>query len=151
MFLFYLIRFENLLFSFNFTSEKILEMSPIYGFEYDRSTAYEYLISVRESNFLVYIMFSLFSSFAFFINRSELWGLFFARYNPNIQELMFGTGPYSLSNHYSEIDIASLRVNTGDPLGFLLPHSSLLLCFTFFGLFGSIFIIYLLINQIRKT
>ena len=151
IFLFYLIRFENLLFSFDFTSEKILEMSSIYGFEYDRSTAYEYLISVRESNFLVYIMFSLFSSFAFFINRSELWGLFFARYNPNIQELMFGTGPYSLSNHYSEIDIASLRVNTGDPLGFLLPHSSLLLCFTFFGLFGSIFIIYLLINQIRKT
>ena len=125
-------------------------MATIYGFDYDRSSAYEYLTSAAGSNYLVYSVFSLFSSFAFFINRSELWGLFFARYNPNIQELMFGTGPYSLSNHYSEIDIVSLRVNTGDPLGFLLPHSSMLLCLSFFGLFGSIFIIYLLINQIRK-
>lgn len=150
IFLLYLVRFENLTFSFNFTSEKILEMATIYGFDYDRSSAYEYLTSAAGSNYLVYSVFSLFSSFAFFINRSELWGLFFARYNPNIQELMFGTGPYSLSNHYSEIDIVSLRVNTGDPLGFLLPHSSMLLCLSFFGLFGSIFIIYLLINQIRK-
>ena len=120
LFLFYLVRFENLTFSFNFTSEKILEMATIYGFDYDRSSAYEYLTSAAGSNYLVYSVFSLFSSFAFFINRSELWGLFFARYNPNIQEPMFGTGPFSL-NHYSEIDIVSLRVNTGDPLGFYFP------------------------------
>jgi len=150
IFLSYLVRFENLSFSFSFISEKVLDMAFIYGFDYDRSSAYEYLMLSQEKNSLVYILFSLFTALAFFINRSELWGLFFARYNPNFEELFFGTGPYSLSNHYSEIDIASLRVNTGDPLGFLLPHSSLLLCLTFFGIFGVVLIIYLLINQIRN-
>ena len=149
-FLIYLIRFENLSFSFEFISEKVLTMAEIYGYDYERSTAFKYLNNLQEKNFVFYSGFLIFSSFAFFINRSELWGLFFARYNPNMQELLFGTGPYSLSNHYSEIDITSLRVNTSDSLGFLLPHSSFLLGLSFFGLFGIIFIIYLLLIQLRK-
>jgi len=149
-FLIYLIRFENLSFSFDFISEKVLTMAEVYGFDYERSTAFKYLSNIQEKHFLVYSVFLTFSSFAFFINRSELWGLFFARYNPNIQELFFGTGPYSLSNHYSEIDIASSRVNTGDSLGFLLPHSSFLLFLSFFGLFGMIFFICLLTIQLKK-
>ena len=120
-------------------------MATIYSFDYDRSSAYEYLTSAADSNYLVYSVFSLFSSFAFY-KQVQLWGLFFARYNPNIQELMFGTGPYSLSNHYSEIDIVSLRVNTGDPLRvFTSPFFNVAL-FIFFWIIWKYFY-YLLIDK----
>lgn len=130
------IRVENFSFSLEFIGDKIYEMSYIYGFDYDRSTTFNYLSSERIKNSIVYMVFSFFSSIAFLINRSELWGLFFARYNPNFLEFLFGTGFYSLSNHYSEVNISSLRVNTGDSLGFLLPHSSFLLIFMSVGMIG---------------
>jgi hypothetical protein len=91
---------------------------------------------------------------AFYINRSELWGIFFGRFNPNFEELFLGTGPYSLSNLYSDIDISSIRVSTGTPLGFLLPHSSLLLVILFFGLIGGFLVISLItfnLNRLRKS
>ena len=130
------IRLENFFFSFDFIGDKIYEMSYIYGFDYDRSAAFNYLSIERNKNSLVYILFSFFSSIAFLINRSELWGLYFARYNPNFSEFLLGTGFYSLSNHYSEVNISSTRVNTGDELGFLLPHSSFLLIFMSVGMIG---------------
>ena len=46
----------------------------------------------------------------FLINRSELWGLFLARYNPSFSEFMLGTGPYNLAKHYGEIDIVNTEV-----------------------------------------
>jgi hypothetical protein len=154
-FLIYFIRIENLLFSYEFTSKKMIDMGLSYGFDYDRSSAINYLGNLdSEKNFLVQFFLSIFGTVAFYINRSELWGIFFGRFNPNFEELFLGTGPYSLSNLYSDIDISSIRVSTGTPLGFLLPHSSLLLVILFFGLIGGFLVISLItfnLNRLRKS
>ncbi len=148
--LIYFVRFENLLFSFSYTGDKIYEMAGIYGRDYERSSAFKLLSSLKDNSSIFYGFLALVSQIAFFINRSELWGLFVARYNPNSLEFFFGTGPYSLSNHYSEINVSPYRVNTGDQLGFLLPHSSLLLSLIFFGFVGIILGLIVYIYKLLK-
>lgn len=148
--LIYFIRFENLLFSFEFTRDKILEMANLYGYDYGRSNAYVKLTSIKNDKNITYFIISLLSQLSFLINRSELWGLFVSRYNPNLKEFLFGTGPYSLANHYSEINVSSVRVNTDTQLGFLLPHSSLLLLLVFIGLIGTSALLLSLFFKLRK-
>ena len=63
------------------------------------------------------------------INRSEKWGIFFAKYNPNTVEFIFGYGPQQLSRYY-------LEYNTKINDGLVLPHSSLLDLLIFFGFIG---------------
>ena len=71
------------------------------------------------------------------INRSEKWGLFLAKYDPNLQELLFGYGPLQFSEYYSGHPIK-------DVSGLILPHSSFLMLLIFTGLIGTIaFILYL--------
>ena len=60
------IRLENFFFSFDFIGDKIYEMSYIYGFDYDRSTAFNYLSVERTKNSLVYILFFTFQLNSFF-------------------------------------------------------------------------------------
>ena len=45
----------------------------------------------------------------FYINRSELWGLFFARHNPSFYEVLLGTGPFNLGRHYGDIKLQETR------------------------------------------
>ena len=144
--LLYFIRFENLLYSFDFSANKIINMGISYSLEPNLSTSIQYLSNIEDKNFLIRSIFLLFGFLAFLINRSELWGIFLARFNPSGSELLFGTGPFILSNHYGEIDIFSRRVFTGTELGFLLPHSSLLLIFVFIGLIGTLVLISLVIK-----
>ena len=59
-------------------------------------------------------------------------------------------GPFILSNHYGEIDIFNKRVFTGTELGFLLPHSSLLLIQLFFGFLGVIILSLYIVISLRK-
>jgi len=148
--LIYFIRFENLFFSFDFTRDKILEMANLYGYDYERSSGYLEMVSIKDEGKITYFIISVLSQISFLINRSELWGLFVARYNPTSNELLFGTGPYSLANHYSEINISSIRVNTDSQLGFLLPHSSILLLLVFIGLLGTVVLLVTLILKLRK-
>jgi hypothetical protein len=86
------------------------------------------------------------SSLAYPINRSEKWGVFIAKYNPDVNSLLFGTGVNQLSNYY-------LNHPTKLNSGLVLPHSALLSYLVYFGLVGMliiiIFIIYKLI--INKT
>jgi len=98
------------------------------------------------------------------INRSEKWGVFLAKYNPNFGNFLFGHGPNQLSEYYLG---HKTKVNTG----LVLPHSSYLDFLIFYGLFGlllttfiilrilyinrknyfhSILLIYLLINFIKS-
>tara|TARA_Y100000389_G_scaffold170340_1_gene177251 strand:- start:586 stop:2601 length:2016 start_codon:yes stop_codon:yes gene_type:complete len=63
------------------------------------------------------------------INRSEKWGIFIAKYNPNFFEFIFGTGPLQLADYY-----LSHKTKFND--GLVLPHSSLLDLLIFFGIFG---------------
>ena len=148
--LFYFIRIENLLFSLDFSANKMIEMGIGYGNEVQRSSSIKYLQNLDDSNIFFEILILVFGFFAFIINRSELWGLFFARFNPTTSELFFGSGPFILSRHYSEIDVLEKKLYTGTPLGFLLPHSSFLLMILFFGLIGTIlFFFYLFFNLYR--
>ena len=117
----------------------------------ETSSSLLYLLDNLETNFVLQGLFSIFSATAFLINRSELWGLFFARFNPTFETFLFGTGPFVLSNHYGDINISSIRISTGTDLGFLLPHSSLLLLLVFFGLIGLIITLTFMINEIIKS
>lgn len=150
----YFIRFENFLYSLNFSTNKMIEMGIGYGNESFRSSSINYLQNLDESFFLIRLIILIFGFFAFLINRSELWGIFFARYNPETLETFFGSGPFILANHYSEINILDKKLYTGTPLGFLLPHSSILSIMLFFGLIGLIiFFVYVfyILNKGRKT
>lgn len=150
----YFIRFENFLYSLNFSTNKMIEMGIGYGNDSFRSSSINYLQNLDESFFLIRLIILIFGFFAFLINRSELWGIFFARYNPETLETFFGSGPFILANHYSEINILDKKLYTGTPLGFLLPHSSILSIMLFFGLIGLIiFFVYVfyILNKGRKT
>ena len=77
------------------------------------------------------------------INRSEKWGIFLAKYNPNLMEVLFGYGPNQLTNYYhSHIT----KVNDG----LVLPHSSFLILLISFGLFGMLIFIILISFQLIK-
>ena len=81
---------------------------------------------------------SLVNMSAYFVNRSEKWGIFLAKYDPTLVEFLFGYGPQQFSEYY-------FGHNSKYNFGLFLPHSSLLNYLIFFGLFGvtgfSIFIL----------
>ncbi len=75
---------------------------------------------------------------SYYINRSEKWGIFFAKYNPDIKTFLFGYGPQQFTSYYLE---QSTKYN----YGLFLPHSSVLNYLIFFGIAGlSIFLLYIL-------
>jgi len=78
------------------------------------------------------------------LNRSEMWGIFFARYNPTFIEVLVGSGPLTLGQLYDEIKIDDLE-------SFLLPHSSLLSYLVYFGLIPLIFVLYKLFKIAVKN
>ncbi len=69
------------------------------------------------------------SAASYFINRSEKWGIFVSKYNPDIPELMFGYGP----NQFSEYFLGHNNIYKD---GLILPHSSILSYLLFIGLIG---------------
>jgi len=96
------------------------------------STSLKYLInSYTYGNKISNVpsLLSVTSTISYFINRSEKWGIFFSKYNPNFYELMFGYGPYQLSEYF-------LSHENIYKDGLILPHSSLLSYLLFFGLAG---------------
>ena len=129
------IRLENILYSSTFSSNQLLAFANAYSLDLNNSSAVQYLNN--QSNILSKVLFVP-SILIFFINRSELWGIFLSRYNPETLEFFFGTGPFNFSKYFGEIDILSYRVGSGNQMGLLLPHSSLLSILLFFGLIGVI-------------
>ncbi len=87
---------------------------------------------------------SVISSISVLINRSEKWGIFLAKYNPDITEFLFGYGPGQISEYY-------LGHSTKYNDGLVLPHSSILVCLIFFGLFGLLIGITFLFRMIKKN
>ena len=72
---------------------------------------------------------SVLSLVSYFINRSQKWGVFFAKYNPNLEEFLFGYGPQQITDYY-------FGHATKYNFGLELPHSSLFNYLIFFGIFG---------------
>ena len=89
-------------------------------------------------------IFSFIGVVAFLLNRSEMWGVFFARYNPTFSELIFGSGPLNFGQLYGET-----LINSNDSL--LLPHSSILSFLVFFGLIPLVFVVLLVIYKTIKN
>ena len=135
--------FQGSIYSLEFTNSKIVQDALYYKNDYQQSS---FLTHIQGGNAQISkIIIGLISTVSFYINRSILWGLFFARYNPSIYEFLFGTGPLNLSKHYSEIGISNYDAVRNDTKNFaletfLLPHSSLLNILLYFGLIGVLII-----------
>ena len=69
------------------------------------------------------------------VNRTEMWGIFIAKYNPDFLNAAFGYGPFQLNNylfgHRVRLDLPEYKIRT-----LFLPHSSLLDLFIFIGFVG---------------
>lgn len=130
--------------TFEFYSLSILSNSRMY--QYD-SIYSSYLLLLNESydqKTLLYYLFGLFSSIGLMLNRAEMWGIFFARYNPTFIEVLVGSGPLTLGQLYDEIKIDDLD-------SFLLPHSSLLSYIVYFGLIPLMYFLYKLFKIAIKN
>ena len=117
------------------------------------SSLLNYLFQIyQQNNFNVPILPNLVTFISFIsilINRSEMWGIFIAKYNPNLLEAIFGNGPYQLNNYLYKLkvklDVPEVKVNS-----LYLPHSSFIDLFIFFGILG--FFIFIIWNiYILKT
>ena len=130
--------------TYSFYSESLISNSR--NIQYD-SIFSSYLIllnnSFEQGNALYYI-FGFFSAIGYLLNRSEMWGIFFARYNPTINELLVGSGPLTLGQLYGEIKIDDLTT-------FLLPHSSFLSYIVYFGLIPVAYLLYKLFKLMREN
>ena len=106
-----------------------------------------YLILLNEnlqnSTFYSYF-FSFFSAIGYLLNRSEIWGIFFSRYNPTFMELLFGSGPLNFGQLYGEIAINQTET-------FLLPHSSFLSYLLFFGIIPLTLLIFYFLLLLYKN
>jgi hypothetical protein len=125
----------------------------MYSNDYQLSTSIKYLQDTDSK--LVKFVIGTLSTVSFYINRSTLWGIFFSRYNPSQLELFFGTGPFNLSKHYSEINLKTPTYKSADIFiqnveTFLLPHSSLLDILLYFGLVGIFLGIYFIIKLLLR-
>jgi hypothetical protein len=84
------------------------------------------------------------SAVSYFINRSEKWGVFLAKYNPSILDFLFGYGPNQFTQYFTNHETSSMN-------GLLLPHSSLLSYILFIGVFGVLLCICFLCVIIYKN
>ena len=140
-----LFNLSNFGYSYSYTMDLIYGNALIYRYDTVTSSFLNFLISIYENNSLSKYFIGLISSVSFFINRSVLWGIFSARYNPTYTELLFGSGPFTLGQTYGEIVIK-------DTESFLLPHSSVLTFLVYFGILGLLLLIasFLFIYQKKK-
>tara|TARA_A100001035_G_C27783132_1_gene502838 strand:+ start:172 stop:732 length:561 start_codon:yes stop_codon:yes gene_type:complete len=130
--------------SYEFASSSIIAQSSVFQYDSIFSSYLRLLNNGQEEVSLFGNIFGLFSTLGFFLNRSEMWGLFFARYNPTYTELLIGSGPLNFGQLYGEIVI-------NDPESFLLPHSSLLSLVVFIGFIPlTILLVLLTINLIKN-
>tara|TARA_Y100000389_G_C17466058_1_gene525647 strand:- start:3127 stop:5112 length:1986 start_codon:yes stop_codon:yes gene_type:complete len=127
----------------NFMAQSVLSNANFYQFDSIFSSSLTYLNEMKDKS-IISIFFGLISFIAYLLNRSELWGIFFARYNPTFNESLFGSGPLNFGQLYGETVISYTD-------SFLLPHSSMLSYLVFFGqiplLILSIMSIYYLIKN----
>ena len=147
-FVFYIYTAANLQYNYAFYSESIFNQVNFYSLDQGISSYTIYINSIYSDNSISKYIFGAFSFIGYILNRSELWGVFFARYNPNGFEMLFGSGAFNFGKLYGEIEILnSYRYRDA----FLLPHSSILSFLVFFGAVGLICLITYLIIRVWKN
>ena len=85
------------------------------------------------------------SFLALLVNRSGLWAIFIAKYNPNLLETFFGNGPSQLNNYLYKLKVnlfAYKEVPESLPSSLFLPHSSFLDILVFYGVVGFVIFIF---------
>lgn len=138
-----LIGTNNLQFNTNYLSESLLNDAISYSFDNEFSSSLEFLLD-SNNMLLTSKLISLLSIVSFYINRSELWGIFFARYNPEFQEFFFGSGLMNFGKLYGGNKIL-------DTSSFLLPHSSLFSFLVFVGFLNLCIIVYYLFKNLSLS
>ena len=131
-------------FTYEYSYQSVFIQSNNYSIDNINSTFLNLINSEYNKNLAFTIFFNAASFIGYILNRSELWGLFIARYNPNIFEYLFGSGPLQFGQLYSDIQVNQTS-------SFLMPHSSVLSYLLFFGLTGLILLITYLIFKIYKN
>jgi hypothetical protein len=142
--LLYLIGFESFTYSYEFVKTRLFMQANYYQYDTVFSSFMIWMNENQNNGSLLRTLFDLFSTLAYFLNRSEIWGIFFARYNPTFFEFILGSGPFNFGQLYGEIVINKTET-------FLLPHSSLLSFLIFFGFAGSVLILLLFIKLYSKN
>ena len=117
------------------------------------STSYRFLVNLFTNNLnipLVPNIVGLISVISLLINRTEMWGIFIAKFDPNIFEALFGSGPQQFNEYlYGEkiyLDVPDYKINS-----LYLPHSSLLDFVIFFGTIGTTIILIFLFCRLYKS
>jgi len=92
------------------------------------SSSYKFLFNMFTPSFNIKFLpniVGVISIISLVINRSEMWGIFIAKYDPGIFEFLFGYGPQQLNEYlYGQtvrLDVPSYKISS-----LFLPHSSLL-------------------------
>jgi len=130
--------------SYEFVSDSIISQSNVFQYDSVYSSYLRLINAGKETGTLFNNVFGFFSAIAFFLNRSEMWGLFFTRYNPTFMELLFGSGPMNFGQLYGEIIV-------NNPSSTLLPHSSMLSLILFIGVIPLIILLFIFsINLIKS-
>ncbi len=140
MILSYLVGVDGLNYELEFITTRISVNTNSYSFEGINSSFSRWLNTNYGTQGFLSGLFGIFSFIGYFLNRSERWGIFFARYNPTYMESILGSGPLSLGQVYGETPI-------GETETFLLPHSSLLSFVVYFGFLGLTALFLLLIYK----
>ena len=129
---------------YEFASNSVIAQAMTFQFDSIYSSYLKLLSNGTESESAFSYIFGFFSSIAFFLNRSEMWGLFFSRFNPTFMELLFGSGPLNFGQLYGEVVV-------NDPESFLLPHSSILSFLVFLGIIPMVLLFLFLIIQLLNN
>lgn len=140
----YIAGFQNFQFPYNFTSTFIFNRALDFKVHYETSSFLEYLNSSYSEKTIFSIIFGVFSTISFLLNRSELWAIFSARYNPTFLEALFGSGPLTFGQVYGELNIKETE-------SFFLPHSSLISYIVFFGVVAVFIMVTLLIFNLLSN
>lgn len=140
----WLIGFNNFNYSLEFMQNYTFSKALGYDTEGINSTFFNMLSDSSLNKSFSNSIFGLIGIFAFFLNRSLMWGLFIVRYNPNFPDLMLGTGPMSFGQYFGEIKVQGIN-------SLLLPHSSILSYLIFIGIFGLGLGIILTVKSIMKN
>ena len=117
------------------------------------STSYRFTIKVFTQNFnipLIPNVVAIISIISLLINRTEMWGIFIAKYSPNFLESAFGSGPIQLNGylykHNVRLDVPEYKLQA-----LFLPHSSLLDVLIFFGVLGLLLLLGSIFYLIAKN
>ncbi len=93
---------------------------------------------------------ALISALSLLINRTEMWGIFIAKYSPSFTEVLFGAGPFQM-NSYLYKQRVRLDVPAEKLQSLFLPHSSLLDTLIYTGIIGVGLVFISLIITIYKN